>query len=79
MDGAEEETGVVVPHDSLRPETLRAVIEEFVTREGTEYGRLDHGLDEKVEQVMNQLSRGDAHVTFDAETGSVSIVPTRRP
>ncbi len=79
MSGSEEETGLVVPHDSLQPETLRAVVEEFVTREGTEYGRSDHSLDEKVERVMDQLSRGDAHVTFDSETGSVSIIPARRP
>ncbi len=69
--------GVVVPPSSLSPDALRRVIEEFVTREGTEYGTADVDLADKVTQVERQLRQGDAAIVFDPETASVSIVPAR--
>ena len=62
------------PFDSLQPETLRAVIEEFITRHGTDYGEHERTLDEKVAAVMGQLQRGKAVVVFDPQTHSVNIV-----
>ena len=76
-DDQEAATGVVVPATSLSPEALHRVIEEFVTREGTEYGAADVDLGDKVAQVERQVRRGDAVIVFDAETASVSIVPAR--
>ena len=63
--------------DDLAPDTLRAVIESFVLREGTDYGLEETSLDAKVAQVLAQVRRGDAHVVFDAATDSVTIVVTR--
>jgi uncharacterized protein len=63
--------------DDLPPDTLRAVIESFVLREGTDYGLEETSLDAKVAQVLAQVRRGDAHVVFDPATDSVTIVVTR--
>lgn len=68
---------VRVAPDDLEPDTLRAVIESFVLREGTDYGLHEHSLDDKVAQVLAQLRRGDAHIVFDPPTESVSIVVAR--
>jgi uncharacterized protein len=65
---------IVIPHSQLPPETLRAVIESFVLREGTEYGARDFTLEEKVAHVIGQLERGVAHVIFDPESQSVDII-----
>jgi uncharacterized protein YheU (UPF0270 family) len=65
----------VAPGD-LAPDTLRAVIESFVLREGTDYGEHETSLDTKVEQVLRQLRRGEAHITFDPATESVNVVVT---
>jgi len=62
--------------DDLEPDTLRAVIESFVLREGTDYGVHETSLEDKVTQVLIQLRRGEAHVTFDPATESVNIVVT---
>jgi uncharacterized protein YheU (UPF0270 family) len=73
---------VEVPHTELEPDTLRRVVEEFVTRSGTDYGLRERTLDEKVADVMRQLERGEARIVFDAGTGSVDIAPVhegRRP
>jgi uncharacterized protein len=68
---------IAVPHLSLAPETLNALIESFVLREGTEYGEHDVALATKVAQVRRQLERGEAAVYFDPLSESVDIVPTR--
>ena len=72
-----------VPYRELSPDTLRAVIESFVLREGTEYGERDVALEVKVNQVMRQLDRGEVKILFDSASESVDIVvnrahPTRR-
>jgi uncharacterized protein YheU (UPF0270 family) len=67
---------VVVPHTELAPELLRAVVESFVLREGTDYGEREFSLDQKVDGVVRQLERGDARIMFDPDTESVAIVTT---
>ena len=65
---------VEVPYTSLEPGTLRSVIEEFITRAGTDYGERERTLDEKVADVMRQLQRGEATIVFDLRTSTVNIV-----
>jgi hypothetical protein len=65
---------IVVPYSELPAETLRAVVESFVLREGTEYGARDFTLAEKVAHVLAQLERGVAQVIFEPESQSVDIV-----
>lgn len=67
--------GIEVPYTCLSPDVLRRLIEEFVTSEGTEYGRIEKSLETKVADVMHQLERGEAKILYDAETGRVNIVP----
>ncbi len=64
-----------IPPEALAAETLAAVIEEFVTREGTEYGAQEVPLARKVDQVRRQLERGEAWLLYDPETGSCNILP----
>lgn len=68
---------IEVPWDRLSPAALKGVIEEFVTREGTDYGHEDVSLADKVGEVREQLERGDVVVLFDARTQSVNLVRKR--
>lgn len=79
LDGGDDELPpeVEVPWDRLSAAALRGVIEEFVTREGTEYGAHDVPLETKVDQVRGQLERGEVVVLFDAKTQSVNLVRAR--
>jgi uncharacterized protein YheU (UPF0270 family) len=74
--GGEKIAPIRVAPDDLEPDTLRAVIESFVLREGTDYGVHEASLDAKVAQVLIQLRRGEAHITFDPATESVNVVVT---
>ncbi len=68
---------VVIPPEELEAETLRGLVEAFVGREGTDYGATERSLEEKVEDVMRQLRRGDACIVFDPETESINVVTER--
>lgn len=41
-------TGLKIPYDQLYPEALHGVIEEFVTRDGTDYGEIEISMETKV-------------------------------
>ncbi len=66
-----------VPLDQLSPDALRSLVEEFVTRDGTDYGAVERNVDDKIEHVMRQLDAGDARIVFDPETQTANIVMTR--
>jgi len=68
------EQSVVVPHGELPAETLRAVVESFILREGTDYGSREFTLPEKVAHVIRQLERGEAQIVFESESQSIGIV-----
>lgn len=73
----EEAPPIRLSPDDLAPETLRAVIESFVLREGTDYGARETSLDDKVAQVLAQLQRREAYVVYEPASDTVSIVTAR--
>lgn len=77
MEGASPEF-VQVPYTELDAELLRAVVEAFVLREGTDYGEKELSLDEKVARMIGHLKKGEASIVFDPASDSVSIVPVQR-
>ncbi|MGB0206142.1 MAG: YheU family protein [Neptuniibacter sp.] len=66
---------MIIPHDQLASETLNSLIEEFVSRDGTDYGEEEVSLPEKVEQVREKLISGEAVILFSESTGQCNIVP----
>ena len=74
---SERESPVRIPLDALSAEVLRALVESFVNREGTDYGRVERSFEAKVADVMRQLERGEAEIVFDPESESVTILPLR--
>ena len=72
---------VYIPYEELEPDTLRAVVESFVLREGTDYGSVELSLEAKVARLSGQLRSGVAKILFDPDSQSITIVPgpTSRP
>ena len=68
---------IEIPWRELPEEALLGLIEEFVTREGTDYGEREVELQEKVKEVVSQLELGTAIITFDTESESATIVSAR--
>jgi uncharacterized protein YheU (UPF0270 family) len=68
---------MIIPFEQLSSEALQGLIEEFITREGTDYGIEEVSLNTKVEQVKHLLTRREVVVVFDFATESASLL-TRR-
>lgn len=68
---------ILIPIDRLSPEALSGIVEEFITREGTDYGHEDWSFDSKDEAIRRQLQRGEAVIVFDPETETANIVLKR--
>lgn len=62
---------MIIPYQKLSPDALRGVIEELVTRDGTELTDADA----KIGQVMAQLEHGRLVITYDLATMTCNIVP----
>ena len=71
----QNEDGVDLPLDRIDPDTLRNMVEEFVTREWSELTDAGCSLNEKIEQVIQQLKADRAKVVFDLTTETCNIVP----
>ena len=65
---------LTIPLDSLSPDALNGLIEEFVTRDGTDYGEREHSLEEKKSAVLIQLRRGEVVIVFDSESETCNLV-----
>jgi uncharacterized protein len=73
----QEENGVEIPFDRISPDILRNLISEFVTREWEELGDGCFTLDNKIEQVRQQLEEKKAKVVFDLSSNTANIVVGR--
>lgn len=62
---------MIIPHEQLEPDTLSALLEEYVTRDGVNTADAD----KKIIQVKRQLDDGEVVVCFDEEEGSCNILP----
>ena len=68
-------SGIEVPYNQLKPDTLRTLVEDFITREGTDYGEVEVPLETKIMQVMSQLKKGEAAIVYDEKSETCDIVP----
>jgi uncharacterized protein YheU (UPF0270 family) len=66
---------MIIPHEKLSPEALQTLIEEFVTRDGTDTGYEKKSLENDVAMVKRQLKRGDVLIVYDKSTKTSNIVP----
>lgn len=66
-----------IPYSALSTDVLTAIIEEFVLREGTDYGDGEWSLAEKVAEVRRMLTTGGAAIFFDEESESCNVMLKR--
>lgn len=66
---------VKIPYDQLSPEALHGVIEEFVTRDGTDYGEVEIPLETKIAQVLAVVVFAMGNNTFGSGGGTGRAMP----
>jgi hypothetical protein len=65
---------MIIPHSALSPLTLQSLIEEFVTRDGTDYGETEVPLDSRVAQIRRQIEHDEVLIWFDPDTESCTLL-----
>jgi len=65
---------VEIPVEALSPEALAGILDNFILREGTDYGTQEVSHEAKAQRVRAQLASGDVKVVFDPNTESVSLL-----
>jgi len=69
----------IIPVDRLSPEATQGVIEEFISRDGTDYGEKEVSYEAKFGQVKHKLESGSAVLIFDDEAETINIFLADNP
>lgn len=65
---------MIIPHEQISADALQGLIEEYITRDGTDYGQHEVSLAQKVEQVKRQIAKAEVVVVFDTASETVSLL-----
>lgn len=68
-----------IPVNRLSPEALQGVINEFISRDGTDYGGMEASPETNFRQVKYKLEIGSAVLIFDEETETTNIFLANDP
>jgi uncharacterized protein YheU (UPF0270 family) len=66
---------VAVPPQRLQADVLQALLEDYASRDGTDYGEREFTLAEKVERLQRQLHNAELHILYDVDSEQWDLVP----
>jgi uncharacterized protein YheU (UPF0270 family) len=69
----------IIPVNKLSPEALQGVIEEYISRDGTDYGEIEVSTETSFGRVKHKLENGLAVLIFDDEAGTTNIFFSDNP
>jgi len=59
----------------MAPQTRDSLLEEYASRDGTDYGLRETPLESRVQQLLAKLQSGDLVLLFELEEETWDIVP----
>ena len=65
---------MIIPYNQLSEDALQALIEDFVTRDGTDYGEAEKSLQEKAVHLFTLLKAGELLITYNEATKDCGLV-----
>ena len=65
---------VAVPLPRLQKDVLQALLEEFASRDGTDYGECEFTLQQKANALHAQLLKGDLQLLYDTDSEEWDLV-----
>lgn len=68
------EQPIPIPYESLSEDALNGVLDDFILREGTDYGPYEYSLEEKREKVKELLRKKKAEIVFEVESETCTLV-----
>jgi len=67
---------VAVPPQRLQADVLQALLEDYTSRDGTDYGERESTLQEKVDRLQRQLRAGELQILHDIDSEQWDLVPS---
>lgn len=64
---------MLIPHEMLQADTLQGLLEDFVSRDGTDNGD-ETPLSLRVERARRALERGEAVILFDPDSQQCQLL-----
>ena len=65
---------VEIPWQKLSPDAFQGMLEEMVTRDGTDYGESEVSQEEKIRQLRKALENNKASIVFSPDTESWTVI-----
>jgi uncharacterized protein YheU (UPF0270 family) len=65
-----------VPPQRLEVEVLQALLEEYASRDGTDYGEKELTLEDKVKRLQHQLDDSELYILYDLDSEQWDLVPS---
>ena len=70
----ENQDYIEIPPERLSQEAFDALIEEFILREGTDYGSIELSLEAKRSRALKQINAGYVKIVYSPETENCTIL-----
>lgn len=64
---------MIIPYQELEPDTLTRLLQDFVSRDGTDNG-YDASEAQRVERARHALERRQAYIVFDDESQQCQLI-----
>lgn len=65
---------MIIPYNELSEAALQTLIEDFVTRDGTDYGWDEMSMQEKATHLLALLETGELLISYNEESQSCGLV-----
>lgn len=65
---------MIIPYNELSEDALQGLIEDFVTRDGTDYGQEEMSMQEKATHLLTLLEKGELLITYNENTQTCGLV-----
>ena len=65
---------MIIPYEQLDQITLNNLVEQYILREGTDYGEVEYSLAQKTQQVLAQIKKEAIYIVYSELHESVTLV-----
>jgi len=65
---------MIIPYEQLDQITLNNLVEQYILREGTDYGEVEYSLTQKTQQVLAQIKKEAIYIVYSELHESVTLV-----
>ena len=65
---------MIIPYRELSDEVLQALLEDLVTRDGTDYGEVEMSMQDKTDILLARLRKGELFISYNPKLESCGLV-----